>query len=225
MKKVLLTILMAICVLCFTGCIRFNTTVQVKSNGKADVSMLYAMQSEDGTDTDSGSVADSFDELKSEGWEVEEYHEDDYYGVKCTKKNLDFNDISNQMGDTEDATGIMDSSAFKVTKKGMTYTFDWDLGDSEQDTESDEFTKSIKEGGGYMTFTLKVPMKAKSSNATNVSDGGKTLEWDLLDNKGEGIHAEFTLINWPLIICIILAVIIVLLLKVMIFLQINIDLL
>ena len=208
MKKVLLTIMMALCVLCFTGCIRFNTTVKVKSNGKADVSMLYAMQSVDGSDTDQSDMEKSYDELKSEGWEVESYNEDDYIGFICTKKNMDFNEFSDQMGDTDQTNGLMDSSSCKVTKKGFKYSFDWDLGGDEETADSSEYVNSLKSSGGYMTFTLKVPTKAISSNATTVSDGGKTLEWDLLALKpGEGIHAEFSLINWPLVIGGILAVV------------------
>ena len=61
-----------------------------------------------------------------------------------------------------------------------------------------------------MKFTLNLPVKAISSNATTVSNDGKTLEWDLL-NLGESgsIEATYSLISIPLVI--VLAVVAVLL--------------
>ncbi|MCR5609326.1 MAG: hypothetical protein K6G26_09710 [Lachnospiraceae bacterium] len=43
MKKAKLVILAMMCMLLSTGCIRYETTVEVKKNGKADVSMIYAV--------------------------------------------------------------------------------------------------------------------------------------------------------------------------------------
>ena len=206
MKKIKLLVVMMICIFCITGCMRFNTTIEVKSNGKVDVSMLLAAKSEDGTEEDTST---SFEELEKEGWVCENYKEDNYYGVICKKKDLDLENLAEQMGATEEDTMIMDSNDFKITKNGFVYSFDWEYAGSDED-EGSEYAKSIKDEGGYMTFTLKVPVKAKSSNATTVSDGGRTLEWDLLALKpDEGIHAEFVLINWPLIIGIIIAVLII----------------
>ena len=42
MKKVLLTVLCVIFVIGLSGCMRFDTTLDIKSDGKADISMLYA---------------------------------------------------------------------------------------------------------------------------------------------------------------------------------------
>ena len=68
MKKIKLLVVMMICIFCITGCMRFNTTIEVKSNGKVDVSMLLAAKSEDGTEEDTST---SFEELEKEGCELE----------------------------------------------------------------------------------------------------------------------------------------------------------
>ena len=205
MKKIITFTAMLVFVLCFTGCMRFNTTIEVKNNGKVDVSMLLAAKSEDGSDS---STSDSYDDLKNEGWEVEDYKEDGYVGMICKKKNLNLDNLAEEMGTSEEETMVMDSNDFKITKKGFTYSFDWDYEGQDDTEDSSQYIKSIVDDGGYMTFTLKVPIKAKSSNATTVTDGGRTLEWDLLALKpGEGIHAEFVLINWTLIIAIILVIV------------------
>ena len=206
MKKNKLLIVMMICLFCFTGCMRFNTTIQIKSNGKADVSMLIAAKSDAGSGQN---ATDSYDDLKNKGWEVESYNEDGYVGMLCTKKNLELEDLGEQMGTSEEDTMIMDSNDFKITKKGLVYSFDWDYQGADEEADS-EYVKSIENAGGYMTFTLKVPMKAKSSNATTVSDGGRTLEWNLLALKPEeGIHAEFVVINWPIVIAIIIGIVLI----------------
>ena len=43
-KIALMLIAEVFCLVCFTWCIRYNVTVDVKGNGKADLSMMYSSQ-------------------------------------------------------------------------------------------------------------------------------------------------------------------------------------
>ena len=52
MKKVLLTVLCVIFIIGLSGCMRFDTTLDIKSDGKADISMLYAVMSMEGEEVD-----------------------------------------------------------------------------------------------------------------------------------------------------------------------------
>jgi uncharacterized membrane-anchored protein YhcB (DUF1043 family) len=66
--------------------------------------------------------------------------------------------------------------------------------------------------GGYMKMTVNLPVKPSASNATSVSNDGKTLEWDLLNlGPDQSIHLEFVLVNIWLIIglCFVAAAILI----------------
>ena len=215
MKKFLGAIIFVLMLFMFTGCIRFNTTIEVKKNGKADVSMIYAAY-DSGDGSSSSDDEEDINKLKAEGWEVETYNEDGYKGYKCIKKNVDFVDLSKGLGGDENNEAGIDYDSLSVKKNGMTYVFDWDImgssDDSEDadDAETDQYKDYIKQYNGYLTFVLKLPFKPKASNATEVSEDGKTLTWDLLEmKKGDKIHVEFSLINLPLIIGCVVAVIVI----------------
>ena len=219
-RKIALMLIAVFCLACFTGCIRYNVTVDVKGNGKADLSMMYSSQvsGDDVTEDDKATNDKTIEDLKSKGWDCQEYREGEYYGYLCKKTNVDIKNIAAEMNADEEDQAVK-SENIKLTKKGLfTYVLDWtfesssgaDEGDGEGEGEDDAglsdsdrqaYADGIKQAGGYMTFTLKVPTKAKNSNASTVSADGKTLEWDLLALKdGEVIHAEFTVINWPIVI-------------------------
>ena len=46
-----------------------------------------------------------------------------------------------------------------------------------------------------LDFTLTLPYKAMANNATNVSNNGKKLVWNLNDLNTDQIYFEFTLYN------------------------------
>ena len=188
-----------LCLACLSGCMRVNITFDFKSNGKVDVSMIYAASSEmSGEDSDSDDE-ESMASLKEAGWDVEKYDEDGFKGYKCTMKNVPIDDITNAIGsDSEIST-----TSLKLEKDGSTYILDWDVFDGEETNPYASYASSFKSSGGYMEVVVKLPGKSKKNNATSVEDGGKTLKWDLLSlADGEKIHVEFTLSNMSTIILI-----------------------
>ena len=219
MKKVLSVIVMMLCIMCFTGCMRINYTVDVQKNGNADLYMTYAVmdtssmmsEDEDSESTTTVSASEQFgdemDELKAEGWEVSEYNEDGYIGFTGVKRDIPLEDVAKEFNGTSNDEVEMSSDVFSIVNDVSNYTLKWDISASEEeaDESAEDYSSYLQQYGGYATFTLKVPNKAKSSNATTVSEDGKTLEWDLTQVDGT-INAEFSLRNIKLIITIVVIV-------------------
>ena len=223
MKKVLSIVVMMLCIFCFTGCMRINYTVDVKKDGTADLYFTYAAMDTSGMmseDEDSSSTSqsasemygDEMDKARAEGWEVSEYNEDDYIGYTGVKRGIPLEDVAKEFNGTSNDEVEMDSDVFSITKDGNNYSLIWKTTAEEQEEaeESEDYSSYLSQYGGYATFTLKLPSKAKSSNATTVSDDGKTLEWDLTKVDGD-ITAEFSLFNTKLLITIIVIVFFVIL--------------
>lgn len=213
MKKCRALMVALVSMIFLTGCMRFNTTVTVKSNGKLDVSMLYAMMdmSEYGYDEDS-ITSSQMQEYKDQGWEVEEYNQDGFKGYILSKEDITANELGSSMKDTQSELSG-EASSINFTKEGLKYTLDWQVFDREQGEQISAYKNYFTMSGGYMKITVNLPVKPSANNATYVSDDGKTLEWDLLNlGSDQNIHLEFVLINIWLIIglCVFaLAVIVV----------------
>jgi PBP1b-binding outer membrane lipoprotein LpoB len=213
MKKCRALMVALVSMIFLTGCMRFNTTVTVKSNGKLDVSMLYAMMDMSDYGYDEDSITESqMQEYKDQGWEVEEYNQDGFKGYILSKKDITANELGSSMEDTQSELSG-EASSINFTKEGLKYTLDWQVFDREQGEQISAYKNYFTMSGGYMKITVNLPVKPSANNATYVSDDGKTLEWDLLNlGPDQNIHLEFVLINIWLIIglCVFaLAVIVV----------------
>ena len=202
MKKFKALLVFMLCALCLTGCVRFNTTVTVKRNGKLDVSMLYAMvdMSDYGYDT-AQIAAEQKQEYIDKGWDVEDYNQDGFSGFVVSKKNISASELSSSMEDTQsELTQTGDSIRF--TKEGFKYILDWKVFNEDQGDQINSYKSIFAMSGGYMKLTVNLPVKPTDSNATTVSNDGKTLEWDLLNlGPDQTIHVEFSLFNiWVIVL-------------------------
>lgn len=206
MKKA--TIMMAFLVLaiCLTGCMRFNTSITIKGNGKMDVNMLFASMDTssytDGDSSSSGLTPEQKKQYQDDGWDVQDYSSDGYTGFTLSKKNVDLKDINATMKQTSENTN--QSSNFSIKREGLKYVLKWQVYSDSDKGSMSQAAPYIKQAGGYMKFTLNLPSKAISSNATTVTNDGKTLEWDLLNLGGDGtIEATYSLISIPLVIVLV----------------------
>jgi hypothetical protein len=193
---------------------RFDTTVDVKSDGKADISMLYAAMTME-EEPDTSEMDEAMNQIRESGWECELYNQDGYLGFKCTKRGVDLEKIAEELESTSDTTG-MAQDGLVVTKDGNNYTIDWKVMGDDSSSEMEEYKQYFSQYGGYLKIVFKLPNKAKNHNATTVEDGGKTLTWDLLEmQSGENLHVEFslsmlgTIIMWALIALAVIALIII----------------
>ena len=212
LKRLVCILLMVMCLSLLTGCFRFSTTVEVKRNGKADITIVFASvdpQSDNSDDSDEDDE-DMRKQLEDEGWDYEVYNDDGYSGYKITKKNVNLKDLAKEMNSGDDSKIDVDADKLKVEKHGFRYKVSWDVTESDGYEDSKEYGKNLSTYGGYAKFVVKLPYKPISSNAHKVSNDGKTLTWYLFDlEQGEAVELEFSLVNWPLIIGLLVGLIVV----------------
>lgn len=212
LKRLVCILLMVMCLSLLTGCFRFSTTVEVKRNGKADITIVFASvdpQSDNSDDSDEDDE-DMRKQLEDEGWDYEVYNDDGYSGYKITKKNVNLKDLAKEMNSGDDSKIDIDADKLKVEKHGFRYKVSWDVTESDGYEDSKEYGKNLSTYGGYAKFVVKLPYKPISSNAHKVSNDGKTLTWYLFDlEQGEAVELEFSLVNWPLIIGLLVGLIVV----------------
>ncbi len=208
-----------LCIFALTGCVRFDTSIKVKKNGKMDVSMLYAMMDmEDyGYSNDELMTEDERQDLIDEGWTVEEYSEDGYAGYLVSKENLSPDELSDELDDMDMDEVSGGSGNFTIKRDGAKYIFDLNIFDESDAQEMISYGSYIKSSGGYMTITISLPVSPSAHNATKVSEDGKTLTWDLFElEPGEPIHVEYSLFSIIpiLILCGIIVILIAIILVV-----------
>ncbi len=202
MKKIRAVVLALVCMLSLSGCVRFNASIDVKKNGKVDVSMIYATMSLE----DYGFGGDMFDDetvekFEEDGWTVEPYSEGNFVGYKLIRKDVELKELAESLKDND--SDMVNMNSFKVTKDGLKYVIDWDLEGIGELSELQAYKSYFDMSGGYLTVDINLPVKPSNQNATKMSDDGKSLEWDLLSPDMDGIYLEFTLFSfkWIFILC------------------------
>ena len=198
-KAISVMVLLTLAAFCFTGCVRFRTSMNIKSNGKADLTVIYGYYNELIDSDVESEMEDLADAFEDDGWTVDDYKKGDYEGYTFTMTNVkvkDFEDVFNADCFTED----LELGDFELTKKGSTYTINWDTNVVGDLNEEGITSEDLKTYGGFMEVEITLPSPATDDNATEVSKDGKTYTWDLLD--GDEVELTFTLINVGLIIAI-----------------------
>ena len=229
MRKTKNMILLSLLTLLFTGCMKYNVTMDISDDksvkmeaiSAVDLSMFEGMagdgessdfedeedyyyedELEEDTTEESNENAQfdvkSYEFLKSKGYTVEEYKEktDDgeLVGVKVSKKFKNIDDISKEKEKKIDFVnffneeGFDDSQIFSKSKDVYKATFVFDF------TSEEEGDMDYSQYDSYFDLEYKItlPHKAISSNATKVSDDGKTLTWDLKYGKVNNVNFEFS---------------------------------
>ena len=70
-KILSLTIILVMAAFCFTGCIRFRTTMSIKNSGKANLEIIYAYYQELIDEELQDDLDDLKDAFEDDGWTVE----------------------------------------------------------------------------------------------------------------------------------------------------------
>ena len=186
-KKIILILLAVLTALSLTGCIRVNIDIAVNKNGKADISMLYAMQDSMSSMMEGESAAfsaEDVEEARKNGWEVQDYSAEGYSGYTMSIKNVSL----------QDAMEAFKGEGGGLEKNGNKYKLSFRFFSQDDAKEIGESGALIKSMGGFFTIRMTLPVKPAAHNATSVMNDGKTLEWDLLTmNTAEPVYAEFTL--------------------------------
>ena len=220
MKKRILACLAVLVAVMLTGCMRVSVGMDIKADGTTDISLLYAMSDEllnfdmddedfddeDSDDEDSDDEDDVEDteedptslsedqikDLENRGWTYEKYAEDGFTGYVIKKAGVALNEVGNEFSGAEGSTGL-GSDTFTLNETDGTYTLDWKVLGSEEASESAEYAEYFTQFNGYMKLVITLPEAPINSNATEVSEDGKTLTWDLLTMTDPNAHVEFKL--------------------------------
>lgn len=208
--KILLSFLMAILLL--TGCsMKANYEMEITNKGEVKVEIesgvdrdliekLASMSGEDLTsksnkelldflkknNSDNDSVDTS--DLVNAGFTINEVTEDDFIGYRAYLKieNIDTLIDNKEKFNFENIKNIKETTLFE--KNNNTYKLNLEVPSS----DGNEYSSYIASGMNYeMKFTIKLPNKPITTNASTISEDGKTLTWNLLKDKT--IEAEFDL--------------------------------
>ncbi|AOZ95341.1 LppM family (lipo)protein [Butyrivibrio hungatei] len=172
---------------------RLDFDITIKRNQKVDISVLCAVLQE--MVTDEFLSTEDLRDMKSRGWEYKLYNQDEYLGYVFTMTDQRLADVVHSAESMEPSLGGIDIENFSISQDGMTYTFRAQLFDDDDAEYLSLFRTDFLENDGYVRVTLHLPEKATSSNASFVSDDGKTLTWDLLNmGANQQMYAEFRII-------------------------------
>lgn len=222
-KNIKLTALLTLLVISLTGCVKFNSTMEIKKDKSMDYKIIYAFDKSLFGDQEILTSNDK-KELENKGFTVSNYVDGNMRGFKVSKNIKNIDDVSSTNDATYDLSGLLDSNkseskVFKV-KKGFlknTYTasFKFDSSDSDlnnstsNDTTIDndfttddnnttadsDFDFSNINTNMDLSFNVKLPYKAISSNATTKKNDDKELSWNLSSTGEDKIEFSFALYN------------------------------
>lgn len=222
-KNIKLTALLTLLVISLTGCVKFNSTMEIKKDKSMDYKIIYAFDKSLFGDQEI-LTSDDKKELENKGFTVSNYVDGNMKGFKVSKNIKNIDDVSSTNDATYDLSGLLDSNkseskVFKV-KKGFlknTYTasFKFDSSDSDlnnstsNDTTIDndfttddnntttdsDFDFSNINTNMDLSFNVKLPYKAISSNATTKKNDDKELSWNLSSTGEDKIEFSFALYN------------------------------
>ena len=190
-KKIISVFLVLSMLLALTACVRYSVGCTVNSDGTVNLTYLYALSDLTDGNGDSG-WAEEKKEFESKGWSTRDYTGDgssessSYNGFIASKGGIPIDQVEAEVRALGEG---FESFAFSFDD-GV-YTIDWDT-ESVDKMVSEEGSSlgDLSTYGGYMKFTLELPIKPIDENAT--SSKGSLLEWDL-SKMNEPIHCEFEL--------------------------------
>lgn len=200
MKKRVLAVLVFMGIL-LSGCTKLEIDIKIKQGGKTDVSFLYATKEANGSYSQGGLSQEDYSDLIDWGYEIEDYSSGDYSGYIATKQNVDLLSCF-----------FVDSEESYIEHNGLTEVMNIQfLSDSERDTldQMRASSSTYKNAGASFIVRMTFPTKPSNHNATFVTNGGKTLEWDLLETSGPA-YVEYSLIStetWMVLCACIIAIV------------------
>ena len=201
MKKLKYLILVVVFMFVCTGCVQFNTSMDIKKDKSMDFTMIYALDSTYFGNKQSVNKKNQ-KELKEKGYKIKDYAKDKMKGVKITKHFKNIDEISSDKNVKYSLSGLTegknkDEYVFKV-KKGLFKNhyiakFDFNMGDSSASNGSTNMNSYLSSMD--LSYNVTLPYKAIKNNATKVNKNKTKLTWDLTKNTKDKIEFEFELYN------------------------------
>lgn len=203
MKKVLsLVLIMILALIILTGCVDVNYEVTLNKDGTADIAYIYGFEKASleqlGTNVED-MTSDMKQNAEESGYTIETYADDEIEGFKAKKHVENLSDVS--LEEAFGANYIKDSeeNKLKIEKNGMKTTYSQNA--NIDLTSLDETTASMV----TLKYTVNLPVKVGENNADEVSNGGKTLTWNL--TAGEANEVSFNASSNLLVTIIIIVVV------------------
>lgn len=164
-------------------------------NDELDENNLDNVELEDIEDEDENESLIDCNELKSNlnGFEVEEYMDDQFVGCKLSKKYDSIDDITTdkeiiiELSNIANGDSFDDSKLFQKKGNGYIGHFTFSLGEETEGQDLSAYKDMFK-----LSYVVNLPLKNISNNATKVSEDGKTLTWELDPTKKNDIKYEFS---------------------------------
>ena len=193
--------------LLMSGCVKSTTTMKINSAKIINFDTTFLVSKE----IENASVLDKIaqDKLTANGYNISTVEEDNYSGVKVSKRFLSIDRVSNAKGEDVIISDLLkgtmhDKVLFKVKKSFFKNTyfanFKYRLrseisanGGDEVDMTSDKMISL--DGEMFYKFVLEVPYGTIQNNANEVSANGKKLTWTLNRAEDTNIAFSFSLLN------------------------------
>lgn len=204
MKKFKFLGIFAIILLC-SGCMKYSIGMNIDSDKNVNFELIYALGKEMWGDMlDQDEIKETDNEMEKDGYTVKPYTNGKWIGSVYTKNMGNLDDISTTDVINVDLSNIFDTDEnteetkyyFQkiVDGKKTTYVASFSIDATDDETSEDEdFDMSSLTSSMELTYTVTLPVKADSNNATTVSEDGKTLTWNLEYGKVTNINYQFTL--------------------------------
>ncbi|WP_409275828.1 LppM family (lipo)protein [Neobacillus sp. SCS-31] len=197
-NKIFLSILL---ILLLSGCVKMDNTLIINKDGSSDFTMIYGIDSQ--LYSSEMGAPESMDEFKSDaeksGFKVVTYKDKEFTGLKISKHFESYKDIK-FVNNSESKMNfkVNEQKGFFKNKYAVEAVYDLRGMSDEMGDGSEGFDEQILNsilGKMDLKFTLKLPVKSGDNNASNVSDEGKTLTWDLLPDKNNELKVQFEKVN------------------------------
>lgn len=153
MKKIRILLLLVVGIFTLTGCVKFNANMEIKKDKSMDFSIIYAIDTSVMGKEAQGESSETFtneqkEELKKQGFTVEDYTEGKMKGIKITKHIKNIDEVSTEKDTEYSLSGMLDGKEhkdeymFKVEKGFLknTYTakYKFDMNESSMAMDDEE---------------------------------------------------------------------------------------
>lgn len=197
-KRILILLLVTILL---TGCVKYDLNMGVGSDKSFTLTLIDAIEKEYAESFDPSSNTENYENL---GFEVEEYNDATYIGLKLTKKFTSIDEISSSDCTTFELTNLIEANQdsiklFKSNKIGTVTTyiasFTYDLTVEETDTTTEEVDYTEYTDTMIFKYTISLPDSAVivNENADEKSNNDHILTWNMKYGELKEINFTFNI--------------------------------
>ena len=122
-KNIKLTALLTLLVISLTGCVKFNSTMEIKKDKSMDYKIIYAFDKSLFGDQEILTSNDK-KELENKGFTVSNYVDGNMKGFKVSKNIKNIDDVSSTNDATYDLSGLLDTLIHCIINACIFFTND-----------------------------------------------------------------------------------------------------